>query len=69
MPVVFGRATLEDMNVFDVLTVVFVILGIPVLLTLAVGPAVSDLLDARVKRPRKVNSARPAVTGHVLTRW
>jgi hypothetical protein len=64
-----SRATLNGMNAFDVLTVVFVIVGIPLLVTLAVIPAVWDVLDARAKSTRKVNSRQPAVTGPILTRW
>jgi hypothetical protein len=57
------------MNAFDVLAAIFAIVGIPLLVTLAVVPAVWDVLDARTKQPRKVNSRRPAVTGPALTRW
>lgn len=59
----------RGMNAFDVLAVIFAVVGIPVLVALAVVPAVWDVLDARVKRSRKVNSRQPAVTAPALTRW
>jgi hypothetical protein len=70
-----ARATASDsrsMNAFDVLAVIFAIVGIPLLVALAVVPAAWDVLDARTKRAKqaeKVNSQRPAVTGPALTRW
>jgi hypothetical protein len=47
------RATLGDMNAFDVLTVVFVVVGIPAVVALAVVPAVLDVAMPARRGPEK----------------